>query len=49
MFDLDTFVEECRAAVAADPTHKGVREAVARAVCDPAAVLKALGEPRSAG
>jgi predicted metal-dependent enzyme (double-stranded beta helix superfamily) len=49
MFDLDTFVEECRAAVAADPTHKSVREAVARAVADPAAVLRSLGEPKAAG
>ena len=45
MFDLDRFIAECRAAVAQDPTHRAVREAVARAVADPAAVLKGLGEP----
>ena len=49
MFDLDKFIEECREAVAADPTHKSVREAVARAVAEPASVLKALGEPKAAG
>jgi len=43
---LERFIEECRAAHAADPTHKAVREVVARAVSDPAAVLKMLGEPR---
>lgn len=49
MFDLDRFIEECRAALAADPSHKAVREVLARAVSDPAAVLKALGEPKTAG
>ena len=45
MFDLDRFIADCRAAVAADNSHKSVREVVARAVADPAAVLKRLGEP----
>ncbi len=49
MFDLDRFVAECREAVAADSSHKTVREVVARAVADPASVLKALGDPRFAG
>jgi predicted metal-dependent enzyme (double-stranded beta helix superfamily) len=48
MFDLDRFAEDCRAALAADPTHKSVREVVARAVSDPAGVLAGLGEPRRA-
>ena len=48
MFDLDRFIEECRAALAADPSHRRVREAVARAVSEPAAVLAGLGEPRRA-
>ena len=48
MFDPQRFVEECRAAHAADRSHKLVREAVARAVSDPAAVLKGLGEPKRA-
>ena len=45
MFDLDRFIEDCRAAVAEDPTHKAVREVVARAVSAPGEVLKGLGEP----
>ncbi len=45
MFDLDQFVADCRAARAADQSHKLVREVVARAVSEPAAVLQRLGEP----
>ena len=45
-FDLERFVADCRAAREADPSHKLVREVVARAVSDPAAVLKGLGEPK---
>ena len=43
---LERFIEDCRAAHAADPSHKGVREVVARAVADPGSVLKWLGEPK---
>jgi predicted metal-dependent enzyme (double-stranded beta helix superfamily) len=46
MFDLDQFIADCRAALAADKSHKNVREVVARAVSDPAALLKGLGEPK---
>src|SRR6185437_13010855 len=49
MFDLNQFVVDCRAALAADPSHKLVREVVARSVSEPAAVLKGLGEPDRAG
>ena len=49
MFDPDRFIEDCRAAVAADPSHKAAREVLARANADPAAILKALGEPTRAG
>jgi hypothetical protein len=35
MFDLDQFVADCRTAIAQDPSHKFVREIVARAVSDP--------------
>ena len=45
---LERFIEDCRAARAADATHKAVREVVARAVSQPAALLAALGEPRRA-
>jgi predicted metal-dependent enzyme (double-stranded beta helix superfamily) len=48
MFDLDRFIADCRAALAADRSHKLVREVVARAVSEPSAVLKGLGEPRRA-
>jgi predicted metal-dependent enzyme (double-stranded beta helix superfamily) len=48
MFELERFVADCRAAFAEDGSHKAVREVVARAVSDPAAVLKGLGEPRRA-
>ena len=49
MFDLDRFIDDCKQAVTADPTHKAAQEVVARAVSDPASVLKALGEPTRAG
>src|SRR5687767_14876196 len=43
--ELDRFIADCRAAHAADRSHKAVREVVARAVSEPGAVLKMLGEP----
>lgn len=49
MFNLDQFVADCRGALAADGSHKLVRQVVARAVSDPAAVVKVLGEPKRAG
>ncbi len=49
MFNLEQFVSECRAARATDPSHKFVREVVARAVAAPSAVIKAVGEPERAG
>ena len=48
MFDVEHFVSDCRAAFAQDPTHKAVREVLARAVSDPVAILKGLGEPNKA-
>jgi predicted metal-dependent enzyme (double-stranded beta helix superfamily) len=48
MFDLQQFIAECQVALAADPTHRLVRDVVARAVSDPGAVLKDLGEPKRA-
>lgn len=44
--ELERFIEDCRKAHAADPSHKAVREVVARAVSEPGAVLKWIGEPR---
>ena len=49
MFDLDRFVADCRAALAQGAGQKGVREVVTRAVSEPGAILRALGEPRRAG
>jgi predicted metal-dependent enzyme (double-stranded beta helix superfamily) len=46
MFDLDRFIADCRAARAQDPTHKAVRDVVARAVAEPGSMIAALGEPR---
>jgi predicted metal-dependent enzyme (double-stranded beta helix superfamily) len=48
MFDLERFVADCRAAHAEDPSHKAVREVLARAVSEPRSVLKGLGEPKRA-
>ncbi|MEQ8354628.1 MAG: hypothetical protein RH942_03750 [Kiloniellaceae bacterium] len=49
MFDLDRFIEDCRAAARDDATHKAAREVVARALDHPAAVIEALGEPCKSG
>ena len=48
MFDLEQFIADCRAALAEDASPRAVREVVARAVSDPAAVLKGLGAPQRA-
>ena len=45
MFDLDRFRADCCAPVTERQQLPAVREVVARAVEDPRAVLKALGEP----
>ncbi len=49
MFDVERLIADCVAAVAADPSHKAVREILARSLSDPAAVLRGLGEPERAG
>jgi predicted metal-dependent enzyme (double-stranded beta helix superfamily) len=49
VFDLDRFIADCRDAVAGDSGHKAVREVLARAVADPAAIIAGVGEPRRAG
>jgi predicted metal-dependent enzyme (double-stranded beta helix superfamily) len=48
MFDLERFIADCQAAHAADPSHKAVREVLARALQEPRSVLKGLGEPTRA-
>jgi predicted metal-dependent enzyme (double-stranded beta helix superfamily) len=47
-FDLQQFIADCQDALTEDRPLKAVREVVARAVSEPAAVLQALGEPRRA-
>ena len=49
MFNLEHFVDDCRAAVRADPTHKSVVDIVRRAMADPSGVTAALGEPTGPG
>jgi predicted metal-dependent enzyme (double-stranded beta helix superfamily) len=48
MFDLDQFIDDCRAANAADRSSRSLCDVVRRAVADPGAILKALGEPAGA-
>jgi predicted metal-dependent enzyme (double-stranded beta helix superfamily) len=48
MFETERFIADCRAAFAADPTHKSIREVLARAVAEPAAVLRGFGQPKGA-
>jgi predicted metal-dependent enzyme (double-stranded beta helix superfamily) len=43
MFNLESFVEDCRAAVQDDPTHRAVAEVMRRAFADPAAITAGLG------
>ena len=47
MFILENFIADCRAALAADPSHRLVREAVASAVSDPAAILQGFGRTQA--
>lgn len=44
-FDLDRFCADCAAALREDPPQRAVREVMARALSDRAAVRDALGEP----
>ncbi|MCO6417557.1 hypothetical protein JYK14_15510 [Siccirubricoccus sp. KC 17139] len=48
MFDLQRFIEECRAALA-EGGQRAVRELTARAMREPGAVLSGLGEPKVGG
>src|SRR6185369_8170708 len=49
MFDTDRFIADCRGALDGADSARNVREVVARAVADPAAVLRGLGEPTGGG
>jgi predicted metal-dependent enzyme (double-stranded beta helix superfamily) len=47
MFDTDQFVADCRAALA-ERSGAALQAVVAHAIADPAAILRALGEPTQA-
>jgi len=47
-FDLDEFVADCRTALRDSTPQRAVRDVVARAVAEPAALLRVLGEPKRA-
>lgn len=48
MFEVEQFIEDCKRASAEAESRKAVDEIVSRAVAEPSAVLKALGEPKKA-
>ena len=43
---LENFVEDCRAAVNEDPSHRTISTVVERAFFEPSNILAALGEPK---
>jgi predicted metal-dependent enzyme (double-stranded beta helix superfamily) len=47
MFDLDQFIADLRAALA-ERSRQALKEVVARAVSDPASLLRRIGEPEKA-
>jgi predicted metal-dependent enzyme (double-stranded beta helix superfamily) len=47
-FDLQRFIADCQGALREDHPERAMREVAARAVAEPAALLKALGEPKRA-
>jgi predicted metal-dependent enzyme (double-stranded beta helix superfamily) len=49
MFDRERFVDDCVRANRGTEAQAAVQEVLARAVCDHASVLKAMGEPARAG
>jgi predicted metal-dependent enzyme (double-stranded beta helix superfamily) len=49
MFETQGFIEACRAALKERNAQAAIRELVQRAVSEPGAILRALGEPKSAG
>ena len=45
MFDLESFIEDCKTAVEQDSSHRSVREVVKRALSEPTSIIKRIGEP----
>ena len=48
-FDFDAFVADCRTALRDGSPQRAMREVVARAVSEPDALMRTLGEPKRAG
>jgi predicted metal-dependent enzyme (double-stranded beta helix superfamily) len=49
MFDPERFTADCREALDGERGARNVREVVARAVSDPAELIRGLGEPKQGG
>lgn len=49
MFEKERFIEDCRAALRETKVQAAIRELVAKAVSEPAQIVRALGEPKRAG
>ena len=49
MFDREQFIADCRAALDGERGSRNVREVVARAVSDPASLIRGLGDPQKGG
>ena len=46
MFEKERFIEDCRAALAENTPQDAIRELVARAVREPAGIVRAFGAPK---
>ena len=49
MFEIEQFCADCRVAMKETDRERSVREVVTKAVSDPAALMRAIGEPDRAG
>ena len=49
MWDIADFVADCRSAVDMNPSHTAVVDVLEKAMADPAAVTRRLGEPTESG
>ena len=49
MWDIAEFVADCRSAIDRDASHKAVAEVLEKAMTDPSAVTRSLGEPTESG
>jgi predicted metal-dependent enzyme (double-stranded beta helix superfamily) len=49
MFEMERFIEECRAALKEKAPHLAIKELVARSVSEPGAIERTLGTPSESG